>query len=242
MKRITMLFLIGLLLFSTGFLMSQEKPRLGVLRFTNEVGNLPWWTGTSRVGRELADMLSSELVSTNAFQVLERKEIDAVLTEQDFGESGRVSPATKAKMGQIKGARYLVAGSVAAFEGGVKGSGAGVRIKGVSLGGKKEKAYLAVDVKVIDTDTGEIVDTRTIEATTKGSALGANVHLRGGISFGAGGHQKTAVGKAIRACIVYISEYLECSLVQGKDAPCMDKWNRMDQKRREKTKSSIDID
>jgi curli biogenesis system outer membrane secretion channel CsgG len=241
MKKITVI-LIGMLMITSGMLISQEKPRLGVLRFTNQVGNLPWWTGTSRVGRELADMLSSELVSTNAFQVLERKEIDAVLTEQDFAASGRVSPATRAKMGQIKGAKYLVAGSVAAYESGVKGVGGGVRIKGVSLGGKKEKAYLAVDIKVIDTDTGEIVDARTIEATTKGSALGANVHLRGGISFGAGGHQKTAVGKAIRACIVYISEYLECSLVEGKDSPCMDKWNKMDEKRREKTKSAIDID
>ena len=98
-----------------------------------------------------------------------------------------------------------------------------------------------MDVKVVDTETGEIVDTRTIEATVKAKAGDAGLSLRN-FSIGGGAHKKTATGKAIRACIVYISEYLTCSLVQGKDAPCMKKWDRMDAKRREKTKGSIDLE
>jgi curli biogenesis system outer membrane secretion channel CsgG len=241
LKKITIFILAVLLVFGAISLYSQEKPRIGVLRFSNNVGHLPWWSGTSRVGRELADMLSSELVSTNAFHVLERKEIDAVLREQDFAKSGRISPATRAKIGKIKGAKYLIAGTVSAFEGGVKQTGGRIRFKGISLGGKRMKAYLAIDVKIIDTDTGEIVDARTIEATTKGSAIGANVNLRN-FSIGGGTQKKTAVGKAIRGCIVYISEYLECSLVNGKDDPCMRFWNKMDKKRRKKTKSAIDLE
>src|SRR5512143_1021613 len=84
---------------------ASDKPRLGVLRFTNDT-NAGWWRAS--VGSDLQDMLISELASTKSFQVLERKEIDAVLSEQDLGASGRVSKSTKAKMGKLKGAQYLV--------------------------------------------------------------------------------------------------------------------------------------
>ncbi len=39
---------------------AQEKPRVGVLRFTNHT-SAGWWSAS--VGRELSDMLASELVS-----------------------------------------------------------------------------------------------------------------------------------------------------------------------------------
>ena len=216
----------------------EEKPRIGVLRFTNHTA-AGWWNGS--VGQELQDMLAAELVSTGAFQILERKEIDAVLGEQDLGESGRISPKTKAKMGKIKGAKYLIAGTVSASEEDIKGAGGGIAFKGISLGGSKNKSYLAVDVKVIDTESGEIVDARTIEATAKGQALGAGLSIRN-FSVNGAGYDKTPTGKAIRACIVYISEYLECSMVKGKDDKCMQKWDAMDTKRKEKTKKSIDLE
>jgi curli biogenesis system outer membrane secretion channel CsgG len=221
----------------TGYIFA-EKPRIGVLRFTNNVAGIGWWN--HRVANELQDMLASELVSTRAFQVLDRKEIDAVLGEQDLSASGRVSKSTMAKMKRIKGAKYLVMGTVSAYEqSGAKGGK--VRFKGLSLGGKKTKTYIAVDVKVVDTETGEIVDARTIEANAKGKAIGAGLSLRN-FSVAGGQAKKTPTGKAIRACIVYITEYLSCSLVEGLDAPCMKKWDKMDAKRREKTKSSISLD
>jgi curli biogenesis system outer membrane secretion channel CsgG len=229
-----------MLLLVTGFtsIYADEKPRIGVLRFTNST-NAGWWNST--VGRDLQDMLASELVSTKKFQVLERSELDAVLDEQDLSASGRVSKSTLAKMGKIKGAAFLVAGTVSAYERDVSGTGGGISFKGVSVGGKKEKCYVAVDIKVIDTETGEIVDARTIEAKAKGSALGAGVNV-GDFRVGGDTYKKTAAGKAIRGCVVYISEYLECSMIKGQDHKCMKKWDKMDEKRREKTKDSIELD
>jgi len=240
MKKYILLFVVLTFILSlgSGSLYAQEKPRLGVLRFTNNVAGIGWWS--HRVADELADMLSSELLSTRAFQVLERKEIGAVLSEQDLSASGRVSKSTLVKMRNIKGAKFLIAGTVAAFE--KSGSKGGkVRFKGIRLGGKKSKTYIAVDVKIINTETGEIVDARTIEATIKAKAIGAGLNIRNFAISGAKA-KKTPTGKAIRACIVYISEYLTCSLVKGQDHRCMKKWNKMDAKRREKTKSSIDLE
>lgn len=240
MKKIVLLTVIALLAVAAFLAAGQaaEKPRIGVLRFTNHT-SAGWWSAS--VGSELSDMLASELVATRSFQVLDRKDIDAVLGEQDLSDTNRVDQATKVKMGKLKGAKYLVAATVSAFEEGVKGTGGGVSFKGLSVGGKKEKAYIAVDLKVVDSETGEIVDTRTIEAEAKGQGLAAGLSLRNFSIHGAD-YQKTPTGKAIRACVIYISEYLECSLVRGTDADCMKKWDAMDRKRRERDKGSIDID
>jgi len=230
---VTIVFVLSLF---NGF--AQEKPRIGVLRFTNNVTSMWWWQ--SKTASELQDMLISELVSTRAFQILERQELNAVLSEQDLSASGRVSKSTLVKMRKIKGAKYLIAGTVSAYEK-TSAKGGKVRIKGLSLGGKKEKTYIAVDVKIIDAETGEIVDAKTIEAKAKAKGISAGLSTRH-FSIAGSDFKKTPTGKAIRACIVYISEYLECSLVEGLDAPCMKKWDKMDKKRREKTKGAIDLD
>lgn len=240
MRKTVLTFLMAALLLAslTPSLAAADKIRIGVLRFTNDT-RASWWN--SQVGNELSDMLAAELVSTRSFSVLERKELDAVLNEQDLSASDRVSEKTKVKLKQLKGAQYLIAGTVSAYEENVKGGGAGVRLGPVSLGGSKEKAYIAVDVKVVDTETGEIVDARTIEANAKGSALSAGLSIRN-FSLEGGGYDKTPAGKAIRACILYIAEYLECSMVMGPDDECMEKWDEMDSKRKEKTKDAIDLD
>jgi curli biogenesis system outer membrane secretion channel CsgG len=239
-KSLLAIFVLALLLtlVAQPLAAKEDKIRVGVLRFTNQTA-AGWWSGS--VASELQDMLASELVSTRAFTVLERKEIDAVLGEQDLSASDRVSEKTKVQMKKIKGAQYLIAGTVSAFEENTAGKKAGVRFKGLSLGGGKDKAYIAVDMKVIDTETGEIVDARTIEASAKGSALGAGLSIRN-FSVGGESYKKTPTGKAIRACILYIAEYLECSMVKGEDDDCMEKWNEMDDKRKEKTKDAIDLD
>ncbi len=240
MKKYILLFVVLTFVLSlgSGTLYAQEKPRIGVLRFTNNVAGIGWWN--HQVASEMADLLTSELFSTRSFQVLERKEIGAVLSEQDLSASGRVSKSTLVKMRKIKGAKFLIAGTVAAFEQSGK-KGGKVRFKGLSVGAKKTKTYIAVDVKVINTETGEIADARTIEATIKAKAIGAGLSLRN-FSIAGGKAKKTPTGKAIRACIIHICDYLSCSMVHGLDAPCMKKFDKMDAKRRDKTRKSISLD
>jgi curli biogenesis system outer membrane secretion channel CsgG len=99
---------------------------------------------------------------------------------------------------------------------------------------------MAVDLKVIDTQTGEIVKTRTIEATSEGGGL----HLSGHVGFlggNLGKQEKTPVGKAIRACVIEISEYLECSMVTQSEE-CMKKYGEKEKKRKAKTRKAITLD
>jgi curli biogenesis system outer membrane secretion channel CsgG len=238
MKKIIGVIMCSMVIGIGSQTLAAEKPRLGVLRFTNDT-QARWWS--ANVGRDLQDMLASELVSTKSFQVLERKELDAVLGEQDLGASGRVDKRTAAKIGKVKGAKYLVASTVSAFEESTSGRGGGFGIGGISIGGKKEKAYMAVDLKIIDTDTGEIVDARSVEATSEsgGLNLGASYGI---FSGGLGGYEKTPTGKAIRACIIEIAEYLQCSLIKGQNDSCMQEYNSKESARKEKTKKSIKLE
>lgn len=218
--------------------LASGKPRIGVLRFTNHSA-AAWWRGG--VGTDLQDMLISELASTNSFRVLERRELDAVLDEQDLGRSGRINPRTRARVGKITGAQYLVAATVSAFEQNTSGGSGGISFRGISLGGRQDKAYIAVDLKVIDVETGEIYDSRTVEATSKSSGVNVGVY-RDGFGGHLSEYKNTPVGKAIRACIIEITDYLQCSLVEGRDSGCMDEYNRKESNRREKTRSVIDLE
>lgn len=234
MQRKFVLVLSLLVLVSTSAFAA--KPAVGVAEFTNET-SAAWWYGG--VGNDLADMLTNELAALNKFKVVERSKLGPVLEEQDLAASGRVSKKTGAKIGKLTGAEYLIMGKVSSFETDVKGTGGGVSFRGISVGGKKEDAYMAVDLRVVNTTTGEIEFTRTVEARASSSGMSLGVY-RGGFGGNLGKYEKTPTGKAIRACIIEISEYLACAMVDKGD--CMSEYDAKDSSRREKTKKAIKLD
>jgi len=200
-------------------------PAIGVAEFRNDTA-AGWWYGG--VGRDLAGMLSNELSSTGKFRVVERSKLDSILSEQDLAAAGRINPATRAKVGKVTGAKYLVFATVSAFEEKVAGSGGGLSFRGVSVGGKKGEAYLAIDLRVVDTTTGEIEYSRTVEG--RSSSKGINVGLyRGGFGGNLAKEENTPVGKAIRGAVIEISEYLTCAMVDQDD--CMDEYAAKDKSR-----------
>lgn len=236
--RLTVMAAVLLLgLARTDAVSAGEKPRMAVMRFTNNTQASWWGSGT---GSELSDMLTGELSSTKKFRLVERREVEQVVNELKFGESGLVDPSTKSKLGRIKGAQYLVMANVTSFEGGTEKKGGGLNFMGIGIGGSSSKAYIAVDLKIVDVETSEVIDTRTIEATSESTSHGLS-----GSFMGIGGNthkeEKTPVGKAIRACIINIADYLTCSMVD-KTPECLAQYSAKDQKRREKTKSSISLD
>jgi curli biogenesis system outer membrane secretion channel CsgG len=212
------------------------KPSMGVAEFQNDT-SAGWWTGG--VGRDLAGMLTNELAGTGKFKMVERQKLDAVLEEQDLADSGRINKKTGAKIGKLTGAQYLVVATLSSYENDVKGTGGGLSFRGISVGGKKEDAYMAVDLRVIDTTTGEVEFTRTVEARASSGGLSVGLY-RGGFGGNLSKYENTPTGKAIRAVIMEISEYLACAMVDQGD--CMDEYKAKESARREKTKKAIKLD
>lgn len=235
MRTTKMLFIAATLVCAT-MAFGSDKPSVGVAEFTNDT-HASWWY--SDVGRDLASMLTNELASTEKFKIVERAKLGKVLEEQDLVEAGRISKKTGAKIGKLTGAQYLVYATVTAFDTNTAGTGGGIGFRGISVGGKKEEAYLAIDLRVVDTTTGEIEFTRTVEgrATSYGVSGGLS---RGGFSGGLSKYEKTPTGKAIRGAIIEITDYLSCAMVDKDD--CMDAYKAKEKARRDKSKSTLKIE
>jgi curli biogenesis system outer membrane secretion channel CsgG len=215
---------------------AQDKPSVAVIEFKNDSG-AGWWRGG--VGWELAGMLTNEMAATRSFRMLERSKLEAVLEEQNLAASGRVA-GEAAQIGKLVGAQYLIAGTVTAYEEDVSSSGGGISFGGVSLGGKSESAYLAVDLRVIDATTGEVAYVRTIEGRSKGGGMSIGLY-RGGFGGTLASEEKTPAGKAIRAALVEASEYLECVMVT-QTSRCLNEYDAKEDRRRESSKGALDLD
>ncbi|MEO6172264.1 MAG: CsgG/HfaB family protein [Arenimonas sp.] len=213
-----------------------QKPVIAVAEFKNET-NAGWWSAS--VGKDLAGLLSNELAATNEFRVVERQKMDAIIQEQNMMASGRAKLSNAAQLGKLFGAQYLVMGTVTSYEEQAKSSGSGLSFGGISVGGKSAQAYVAVDIRVVDTTTVEIAFVRTIEGNSKSS--GSNV---GFSKFGASGgfqnEDNKPAGKAVRAAIVLVSDYLECVMVL-KDG-CESGFEQQDKRRRKKTADTLNLD
>lgn len=236
MKQLFKQMILGVALLGASAAVMAQKPSIGVAEFKNESG-AGWWRGG--VGWELSGMLANELAATGDFNVVERSKLESVLAEQDLGASGRVSSSTSARIGKLTGAQYLVMGTVTSYEEGTSSKGGGIAFKGISLGGKKSKAYIAVDIRVVNSTTGEIDFVRTIEGEAKSGGMSVGLY-RGGFGGSLANENKTPAGKAIRAALVLTTDYLSCVMVQRNG--CESKFEAADQRRREKTRSALDID
>ncbi len=209
------------------------KPVLAVIKFQDETGGLFLQGG---VGRALTQMLTNELSSRPAFTVVERQKLRAVLEEQELSAVGRVSPATSIAIGKLTGAQYLVTGVVSAFEQDEETRykrgflGMGGTTETVSHGG-----YLAVDLRVIDTTTGEIAYSRTVEGRTEG-----------GVRSGRTGPQSiTSIddgpgSRAVRAAVIEIVDYLDCTMAR-RDA-CIEDFAARERNRVETTRKAVRIE
>ncbi len=184
------------------------KARIAVKKFVNKAAK-----GGGDIGTGMADMMVTALFNTNRFIVLDRQDTTDIMDEQDLAASGRIKQETAAPIGEMEGAELLISGAITAFEPDISGGigGVGVPLGGAFLGvgGKKKDAYMAVDIKVVDTRTGRIVSAVTVEGRASDYAGGV-VGAIGGvpIPFILGGYKNTPMESAIRVVINKAVDYL----------------------------------
>ena len=131
---------------STAF--GQSKLRVAVVAFEN---NSTWSYWGDNLGNAAADVFVTALMETGKFSMIERNKVDIVLAEQDFGETGRITPQTAAQIGKMLGVDLLLTGSISQFS--INRTGGGIR--GVSVGVTTGKVVL--QSRLVNTTTGEIV-------------------------------------------------------------------------------------
>ncbi|HXU44570.1 MAG TPA: CsgG/HfaB family protein [Thermoanaerobaculia bacterium] len=130
------------------------KPRIAVIEFKNKADNQWWYHGGAEAAQ---DVFVTELVKSGKFRVVEREQLAALMQEKGLALNGDVDPKTAIKVGKLLGVNYLLTGSVTEYGAQKKGAhGWGVGgLPSFNVGKKTFTA--AMNARLIDTSTGEIV-------------------------------------------------------------------------------------
>ena len=166
------------------------------------------------VGKGISDLLVKNLVTDGTYSVIERKQLDKILAEQNFSNSDRADPASAARIGKILGLDAIIVGSVTEFGNETKNrniGGAGGGFGGFGIGGighKETKANVLLDARLVDIDTAEILGVAEGKGESKRSSNsllggGGNWHGFGGgaADFGSSDFQQTILGEAVKAAV-----------------------------------------
>jgi len=164
------------------------------------------------VGRGVSDLLVTMLVKDGTYSVIERKNLDKILGEQNFSNSDRANPASAAKIGKLLGVDAIIVGSITQFGNDTKNTGVGgvgAGLGKVGLGGfsrKESKAIVAIDARIVDIDTAEILavaegkgESKRTSTSLAGGGGGWSGFGAGAVNFGASDFQQTIIGEAVKA-------------------------------------------
>lgn len=125
-----------------------ENPRIAVVDFRNATSQRYFGP---QLGEAASDELTTQLVQSGQFTVIERDRLKALMAEQKLGQSGAVDASTAAKIGQLLGVQGIVTGSITQFSIDRKSGGIG------PVQATYAEAESKIDIRVVDTSTGEIL-------------------------------------------------------------------------------------
>jgi len=191
---------------------SGPKARIAVAEFDVKAAR-----ADGEIGTGLREMLVTALMNSNRFRVVERQVLNALMQEQELASSG-AAQAVGVQRGQIKTADIMITAAVTEFEpaasGGAVGLGGGGNIGrgvlGAMLGGSKNKAHMALDIRILDTSTSEILAATRVQGQATDMQGGILAGFLGSWGLGAGlsGYANTPMEKAIRVCIIEAVKYI----------------------------------
>ena len=172
-----------------------------------------------QIGPGLREMLITALVNSNRFSVFDRQALSAVMLEQELSAASAVQSDTGAKKGYIKTADIVITAAATEFEPHASGSrasigaggGVGSSILGGLLSATSNKAHMALDIRIIDTTTSEVLAATRVQGQASdisgdlsGTYTGGFKTLTGGLSS----YANTPMEKAIRNCIIEAVRYI----------------------------------
>ncbi|GJL77266.1 MAG: hypothetical protein NPINA01_02550 [Nitrospinaceae bacterium] len=175
---------------------AQFRKTIAVARFENRTTA----AGQINLGSGMADQLTNALVESANFVVLERASISDVLYEQDFARSGRARASKVAKTGSVVPAQIMIKGAITEFQLEESGGGVGLSYNGFSLGGESATAHVGLILRIIDTTSGEVIDSVRLEGKSKGTGYKVGVSYMG-FGFDAEKFENTALSKSVQMVI-----------------------------------------
>jgi len=151
---------------------------------------------TSEIGVGLYEMLATVLTGSKRFLVLECQQVNTMAKEADL----IIAVAVTEFEPQASGGRAGIGG----------GGGVGSGVLGGLLGTAANKAHMALDIRIVDASTSEVLASKSVQGQASDIAGGAYAGLFGSTRLGAGlsAYANTPMEKAIRECIVEALRYI----------------------------------
>lgn len=170
------LFALTLLLLSSAAppaLAQSGKPSVAVMQMDDLAG--------SGQAASFSTMIESAVAGTGKFRLIERGRLGTLVAEQGRARAGVVTTNRPGKTGGFEGVDYLIYGTITSVSAGSSqnlGASLGMSMLGsmLSQGGRSatncsnSSATLAVDIKITDSDSGEIKYTTRISETQRSAA------------------------------------------------------------------------
>ncbi len=202
-------------------LYSGPKARVAVADFDVKAAK-----ATGEIGSGLREMLVTALVNSSRFSVLERQQLGAVMQEQELSASGAAQQgAGGPQRGKIKTADIIITAAVTEFEPAASGGAAGIGgggsvasgVLGGLLGAAMNKAHMALDIRIVDTSTSEVLASTRVQGQASDVAGGFMAGFMGSWALGGGlgAYANTPMEKAIRICIIEAVRYLAQTIPPG---------------------------
>lgn len=119
--------------------------------------------GSREDTRAFVDMLTTALVKTRKFDLIERDRMAEILKEQGLSMEGIAKGGYQGDSFNLSGVDYIITGSITEY---------GETEKKMSVAGfssSKRVASMAVDIRILDVQSGSIVIAETVRAEKKGS-------------------------------------------------------------------------
>ena len=184
----------------------------------------------------LAEVLTNELANTGHFTVLERANLYEIYQEQVLSNVKK----------NLTPAKYIVHASLSDYIPNTSGtrnnSDGRVLIFRTGKDRKQVDTYVAIDLRVINTSTGTIAFSRTIEGTTRSISKADRSGLALGIidtTSEKKSYETTSATRALRGAMIKVVEYLDCHLYLKDE--CINEFQAEDVRRKESTKGTLSL-
>lgn len=221
---LTLPFLVLFIAVTSGLLAQQpaRRHRIAVLDFNDATVMSASQAVFGRqidIGKGLADLLIDRLVSDGAYGVIERDQIDKVLTEQHLLSGNLTDPESAARIGHILGVDAVVVGQVTQF-GWDSAPGSSASIPADSPASKDaagppaRKAVVAFTAELIDSNTGQTLATANSKGVSRrtGTKLldtAATSGAGGSVGMDSGTFAQSMIGEATIAAVGQMAKELE---------------------------------
>lgn len=171
------------------------KPVVAVSSFANRSG----FEGQWQIGDGIADLLVLELKKSKRYEVLERQNLNQIISELNLQNNPMFRKEGRAAAGQLKNCRFLIRGEINDFTH-VGGGSFLVAMRRLFLFGRGYVAQVSLSLTVVDVETGVILGSVPCVGHAYAREAGIEAEYKG-VRFGGEAFYRTPLGSATREAI-----------------------------------------